>query len=70
LENILHIIVENKVIIELKAAEGIVEAHEAQLLKLFGKQQKLRSDYLNFGKNTTNQRQIFENKYKDRFKSV
>lgn len=64
------IIVEDKVIIELKAAEGIVEAHEAQLLNYLRATKIEVGLLLNFGKEPKIKRQIFENKYKDQFKSV
>jgi GxxExxY protein len=64
------IIVENKVIIELKAAEGIVDAHQAQLLNYLRATEIEVGLLLNFGKTPQIKRQIFENKYKDQFKSV
>ena len=64
------IIVANKVIIELKAAEGIVEAHEAQLLNYLKATEIEVGLLINFGKTPQIKRQIFENKFKDQFKSV
>jgi GxxExxY protein len=64
------IIVENKVIIELKAAEGIVDAQQAQLLNYLRATEIEVGLLLNFGKTPQIKRQIFENKYKDQFKSV
>lgn len=64
------IIVEDKVIIELKAAEGIAEAFEAQLLNYLRATKIEVGLLLNFGKEPKIKRQIFENKYKDQLKSV
>ena len=58
------IIVENKVIIELKAAEGLVEEHEAQLLNYLRATEIEVGLLLNFGKKPQLKRQIFENVYK------
>lgn len=64
------IIVEDCVIIELKAAEGIIEEHEAQLLNYLKATEIEVGLLLNFGKKPQFKRQIFENKYKNPFKSV
>lgn len=58
------IIVENKVIIELKAAEGLVEEHEAQLLNYLKATELEVGLLLNFGKKPQFKREIFENIYK------
>ncbi len=58
------IIVENKVIIELKAAEGLVEEHEAQLLNYLRATEIEVGLLINFGKNPQFKRKIFENIYK------
>lgn len=58
------IIVENKVIIELKAAEGLIEGHEAQLLNYLRATEIEVGLLLNFGKKPQFKRQIFENIYK------
>ncbi|HAB51421.1 MAG: GxxExxY protein [Ignavibacteria bacterium RIFOXYB2_FULL_35_12] len=58
------IIVENKVIIELKAAEGIIEEHEAQLLNYLKATDIEVGLLFNFGKQPQFKRQIFENEYK------
>lgn len=58
------IIVENKVIIELKAAEGIVKEHEAQLLNYLRATEIEVGLLLNFSKKPQFKRQIFENTYK------
>ncbi len=58
------IIVENKVIIELKAAETLVEEHEAQLLNYLRATEIEVGLLLNFGKKPQFKRQIFENIYK------
>lgn len=58
------IIVENKVIIELKAAEGLIEEHEAQLLNYLRATEIEVGLLLNFGKKPQFKRKIFENVYK------
>ena len=64
------IIVENKVIIELKAAEGLVEEHEAQLLNYLRATVIEVGLLFNFGKKPQFKRQIFENIYKKSVRSV
>ncbi len=59
------IIVENKVIIELKAAESLIEEHEAQLLNYLKATEIEVGLLLNFGKIPTIKRKIFENKFKN-----
>ncbi len=58
------IIVENKVIIELKAVEGLIEEHEAQLLNYLRATEIEIGFLLNFGKKPQIKRKIFENIYK------
>jgi GxxExxY protein len=58
------IIVEDKVIIELKAAEGIAEEHEAQLLNYLKATEIEVGLLLNFGKTPQFKRKIFENQFK------
>ena len=58
------IIVDDKVIIELKAASGLLEEHEAQLLNYLKATEIEIGLLLNFGKKPQLKRQIFENKYK------
>jgi len=58
------IIVENKVIIELKAVEGLIEEHEAQLLNYLRATEIEVGLLLNFGKKPQFKRKIFENIYK------
>jgi len=58
------IIVENKVIIELKAAEGLVEEHETQLLNYLRATEIEVGLLFNFGKKPQFKRKIFENIYK------
>lgn len=58
------IIVENKVIIELKAAEALIEEHEAQLLNYLKATEIEVGLLFNFGKKPQFKRQIFENEYK------
>lgn len=58
------IIVENKVIIEIKAAEGIVEEHENQLLNYLKATEIEVGLLLNFGKKPQFKRQIFDNEFK------
>lgn len=64
------IIVEDKVIIELKAAEGIVDEHEHQLLNYLKATEIEVGLLLNFGKKPQFKRQIFENSFKNQSKSV
>jgi GxxExxY protein len=63
------IIVEDKVIIELKAAEAICEEHEAQLLNYLRATDIEVGLLLNFGKTPQIKRKIFENVYKKSFNS-
>lgn len=58
------IIVENKVIIELKAAEGLVEEHEAQLINYLRATDIEVGLLLNFGKVPQIKRKVFENQFK------
>ena len=58
------IIVENCVILELKAAEALVEEHEAQLLNYLKATEIEVGLLLNFGKKPQFKRQIFDNKFK------
>ncbi len=55
------IIIENEVIIELKAAEGLVEEHEAQLLNYLRATEIEVGLLFNFGKKPQFKRKIFEN---------
>lgn len=57
------IIVENCVILELKAAEALVEEHEAQLLNYLKATEIEIGLLLNFGKKPQFKRQIFDNKF-------
>ncbi len=56
--------VNNIIIIELKAAEAIVEEHEHQLLNYLKATDKEVGLLLNFGKKPEFKRKIFENEYK------
>ena len=58
------IIVENKVNVELKAAEGLVPEHEAQLLNYLKATEIEVGLLLNFGKTPQIKRQVFENAFK------
>ncbi len=58
------IIVEDKVIIELKAAEGLIPEQEAQLLNYLKATNIKVGLLLNFGKTPRIKRQVFENIYK------
>ena len=58
------IIVENRVIIELKAAEVLKKEHEAQLYNYLKATNIEVGLLLNFGKEPKFKRMIFENKYK------
>ena len=56
------IMVENKVIIELKAAEGIAEEHEFQLINYLKATNIEVGLLLNFGKTPQFKRKVFTNK--------
>jgi len=58
------VIVEDKIILELKAAEAIVEAHEAQLTNYLRATSIEVGFLFNFGKKPEFKRKVFENKYK------
>lgn len=58
------ILVENKVILELKAAAALCEEHEAQLINYLKATDKEVGLLLNFGKDPQFVRKIFENQYK------
>jgi len=58
------IIVEDCVILELKAADGIAEEHESQLLNYLKAAEIEVGLLLNFGKKPQFKRHIFENKFK------
>ncbi len=58
------IIVEDKVIVEIKAAKKIMEVHEAQLLNYLKATDKEVGLLLNFGQKAEFKRKIFENKFK------
>jgi len=58
------IIVEDKVIIELKAAETLIPEHEAQLLNYLKATSIEVGLLLNFGKTPQIKREIFQNQFK------
>lgn len=58
------IVVENEVIIEVKAAEGLIEIHEAQLTNYLKATNIEVGLLLNFGKTPQFKRKVFSNKYK------
>jgi GxxExxY protein len=58
------IIVEDLVILEIKVAKTIIEAHEAQLLNYLRATDKEVGLVLNFGPKAEFKRKIFENRYK------
>ena len=58
------ILVENKVILELKAAETVREEHEAQLLNYLRATDVEVGLLLNFGKKPEHKRKLFENRLK------
>jgi len=58
------IIVEDAIIVELKAHEGLREEHEAQLLNYLRATSIEVGFLFNFGKEPMFKRKIFENKYK------
>jgi GxxExxY protein len=59
------LIANNLVIIELKAAEGIAEEHECQLLNYLRATDKEVGLLLNFGKKPTFKRKAFKNENKN-----
>jgi len=59
------IIVEDSVIIELKAAEGLCEEHEAQLTNYLRATEIEVGLLLNFGKEPQLKRKVFSNEYKN-----
>lgn len=58
------IIVEDKIILELKAAESLCEEHEAQLLNYLRATSVEVGFLFNFGKKPEFRRMVFENKFK------
>ncbi len=58
------IIVEDLIILEMKVAKTIIEAHEAQLLNYLRATDKEVGLVLNFGPKAEFKRKIFENRYK------
>lgn len=63
------IVVENNVIIELKAAENLSTGHEAQLTNYLRATEIEVGLLLNFGKQPQLKRKVFSNTYKDHKKS-
>ncbi len=63
------IIVDDKIILELKSAENIIKEHEAQLINYLKATSIEIGFILNFGKEPYFKRMIFENKFKS-LKSV
>jgi GxxExxY protein len=63
------LIVENTVIIELKASEALAMEHEAQLTNYLRATDKEVGLLLNFGKKPEFKRKIFENPFKTNFKT-
>ncbi len=61
------LIVNEKVIVELKAAEGIINEHKAQLLNYLKGTNIEVGLLLNFGSKPQFKRMIFENKFKNPF---
>ena len=58
------LIVENKVIVELKTAENIAEEHECQLINYLRASDIEVGLILNFGKTARFKRKVFENQFK------
>lgn len=56
--------VEEKVIVEIKAAEGLIEEHEAQLVNYLKATNIEVGLLLNFGKTPSFKRKVFSNNYK------
>lgn len=63
------IIVNEVVIVELKAAEALCPEHEAQLINYLKATDKEVGLLLNFGKEPKARRKVFTNKYKNHNKS-
>ncbi len=61
------IIVENKVILELKAGEGLVEEHELQIINYLKATELEIGLLLNFGKKPSFKRKVFTNLKKNPF---
>jgi GxxExxY protein len=61
--------VDNLVIIEIKATEGLIEEHEAQLVNYLRSTEIEVGLLLNFGKEPQHKRKVFSNKYKSLKKS-
>lgn len=59
------IIVENKVIVELKAVEFLIPEHEAQLINYLKATRIEVGLLLNFGKNAQFKRKVFQNEFKN-----
>ncbi len=64
------IIVENKVIIELKAAEDLIEVHEAQLVNYIKATDIEVGLLLNFGKEAQYKRKVLSNEFKKHRQSI
>ena len=64
------IIVNDCVIIELKAAELLIEVHEAQLINYLKATDIEVGLLLNFGKDPQYKRKAFSNKYKEHHKQI
>lgn len=63
------IIVENKIIIELKAVEALCEEHEAQLVNYLRASEIEVGVLLNFGKKPQHKRRVLTSEYKNHKKS-
>jgi len=64
------IVVEDKIIIELKAAESIVDEHEAQLVNYLRATDMEVGLLLNFGKTPQHKRRVLTSEFKNHNKSV
>ncbi|MEZ5012955.1 MAG: GxxExxY protein [Chitinophagales bacterium] len=64
------ILVENKIIIEIKAAKGLLPEHENQLLNYLKATEIEVGLLINFGTKPEFRRKIFENKFKYPFRPV
>jgi len=64
------IIVNDCVIIELKAADGLIEEHEAQLINYLKATNIEVGLLLNFGSDPQYKRKAFSNKYKQHYKTI
>ncbi|MFN0187632.1 MAG: GxxExxY protein [Bacteroidia bacterium] len=63
------LLIDDKVIVELKAAEGLCEEHETQLINYLKATEIEVGIFLNFGKKPEIRRKVFNDEYKNLKKS-